>query len=485
MKLKSELIHFNTDTVRDDGGRKDPPRTIEAPAILVQHDEQEQEEEERKMIRARSRRRSISFDAGSGSLLRDIEEARSQSSLVAPSIPVIPLQGSPRTGEDAREEGGKQRAALRRSKTNVGSAGRRSLMPDDVRQFSFEYEPVSPVQDPCSTSTTSDVGSEIQISELPSHRGEETSGMMPPSFCCSPERGPSSDGHESGGRSPLSFAHRFLQYLLVGLEYLWSAFEFPIYWMIAFIVPQPVPSKFSLWVAAVNVFAYPCLMSAFIGNTIGTEDPAPYILPIALASAPCALAAYFLLRRAITDAGGGDVDHADVNDILRLPRLQLGMTGLSFFSCIFIMSLTADKLVDFLDAFGSLVGIDSFSVGMTILAWGNSAADFLTDVSIGKLPGAAPTAVAGAISGPFFNMCIGFGISLCIQANRAIATGAAFVVPGGDLTGRALYALLALAVLFVWQSVAWNGYIPKKESGVVLFVVYIVSVLCVLSLNTI
>ena len=117
------------------------------------------------------------------------------------------------------------------------------------------------------------------------------------------------------------------------------------------------------------------------------------------------------------------------------------------------------------------------------MAWGNSAGDFLTDVCICRIPSVAPTAVAGAIAGPLFNLSIGFGISLCILAHESLVKGIDFEVPGADIRGRAAFILLSFVVVFVLNRVAYNGYQPTKMLGYSLFVLYGISMLGMLLLE--
>ena len=72
--------------------------------------------------------------------------------------------------------------------------------------------------------------------------------------------------------------------------------------------------------------------------------------------------------------------------------------------------MTANILIDLLDIFGIITKIPSAMLGLTVLAWGNSVGDLMTDLSIAK-KGYGEMAMTGCIAGPLFNTLFGFGIT--------------------------------------------------------------------------
>ena len=64
---------------------------------------------------------------------------------------------------------------------------------------------------------------------------------------------------------------------------------------------------------------------------------------------------------------------------------------------------------------GIVFDIDPAYLGITLLAWGNSIGDMVANCGIAKR-GMAQMAIVGCFAGPFFNMCIGLGISM-LKAN--------------------------------------------------------------------
>jgi sodium/potassium/calcium exchanger 6 len=67
-------------------------------------------------------------------------------------------------------------------------------------------------------------------------------------------------------------------------------------------------------------------------------------------------------------------------------------------------------LIDLLNCFGTLLGLDSTYLGLTILAVGNALPDALTTISLCKT-GQATMALAGGYAGQLFGLLIGFGLA--------------------------------------------------------------------------
>lgn len=67
-------------------------------------------------------------------------------------------------------------------------------------------------------------------------------------------------------------------------------------------------------------------------------------------------------------------------------------------------------LIDMLNCFGTLLGLDSTYLGLTILAVGNALPDALTTISLCKT-GSATMALAGGYAGQLFGLLVGFGLA--------------------------------------------------------------------------
>ena len=72
---------------------------------------------------------------------------------------------------------------------------------------------------------------------------------------------------------------------------------------------------------------------------------------------------------------------------------------------------TANLLISLLMAISTIININKYFLGMTILTYGNSISDLMLNLSLVNL-GYSEMALSGTISGPLFNLLIGLGIPL-------------------------------------------------------------------------
>eukprot|EP01094_Clydonella_sp_ATCC50884_P007706 TRINITY_DN1693_c0_g1_i2.p1 TRINITY_DN1693_c0_g1~~TRINITY_DN1693_c0_g1_i2.p1 ORF type:complete len:648 (-),score=135.92 TRINITY_DN1693_c0_g1_i2:47-1723(-) len=94
-----------------------------------------------------------------------------------------------------------------------------------------------------------------------------------------------------------------------------------------------------------------------------------------------------------------------------LPRYNFFFVGYAFLISIVWIYIIANELVDLLEAIGLVLEISPSLLGMTVLAWGNSIGDLVSNVVVAR-QGSPAMAIAACFGGPLFNMLVGLGTSL-------------------------------------------------------------------------
>ncbi|KAG8061969.1 hypothetical protein GUJ93_ZPchr0003g17567 [Zizania palustris] len=153
----------------------------------------------------------------------------------------------------------------------------------------------------------------------------------------------------------------------------------------------------------------------------------------------------------------------------RVPWLAAG-----FLMSVLWAYTLARELVALLVAMGYMLGVKASVLGVTVLAWGDSLGDLVSNVAM-ALHGGAQTAVSGCYAGPLFNTVVGLGLSLTLAAGGQYpvpftipATGAVYeavgflgaglawallVVPARGMRLDRVYGLGLIAIYFVFFAI--------------------------------
>ncbi|XP_038075342.1 mitochondrial sodium/calcium exchanger protein-like isoform X2 [Patiria miniata] len=136
-------------------------------------------------------------------------------------------------------------------------------------------------------------------------------------------------------------------------------------------------------------------------------------------------------------------------------------------SVLWIYSV-ANEIVNLLQMYGLVFQLSNAILGLTLLAWGNSIGDLVSDIAVAK-QGYPRMAVAACFGGPLFNMLLGIGISCTIAC---IKHGGTFYLVSSQLQ-YVLAAGLVVSLFFSLFYHVFRKFQATRVYGICLYVLYV------------
>ncbi|PKA59313.1 Cation/calcium exchanger 5 [Apostasia shenzhenica] len=183
--------------------------------------------------------------------------------------------------------------------------------------------------------------------------------------------------------------------------------EVPVANFLRLTIPSPSLSEWSRFYSAANIAFCPIILLYYFSSFITMDKRLVFLIPysnfplwsiVLFISCFLALLHFFLEKEP--------------------PETEQTPTAIaSFVMSVVWISTLAGELLNCLSAIGTIMNLPPAILGLTVLAWGNSVGDLVADVALARARQPA-TAMAGCFAGPMFNMLIGLGSAMVMEAAK-------------------------------------------------------------------
>ncbi|KAJ2809034.1 hypothetical protein H4R20_000457 [Coemansia guatemalensis] len=193
-------------------------------------------------------------------------------------------------------------------------------------------------------------------------------------------------------------------------------------------------------------------------------SPGDYLLPAPNAATRTAFGAGI----AVVATGANYVSrHWPVNQ----HALQVVPCLVGFLSGLAWVSLIADEIVSITQALGLMLGLSEEILGLTIVGFGNSLGDLVTNLTLARM-GYPMMALSACFGGPMLCLLLGIGIAACGNIARTGSKGGSFEIPMTSPTVIVSTACLLLNSLIFLVFIPRQNYHMTRAVGFAALTVY-------------
>ncbi|MEE6514536.1 hypothetical protein FKM82_022757 [Ascaphus truei] len=150
------------------------------------------------------------------------------------------------------------------------------------------------------------------------------------------------------------------------------------------------------------------------------------------------------------------------------PKYHWLFSFLGFLVSALWISAAATEVVNLLRTFGVIFRLSNTVLGLTLLAWGNSIGDFVSDLTLAR-QGYPRMAYSACFGGIIFNMLVGVGLGCILQMGP---TQTELQLESGGLLVWILAGGLGLSLVFSLLSVPAQCFHLRRGYGVTLLILY-------------
>ncbi|XP_071944213.1 mitochondrial sodium/calcium exchanger protein-like [Antedon mediterranea] len=149
------------------------------------------------------------------------------------------------------------------------------------------------------------------------------------------------------------------------------------------------------------------------------------------------------------------------------PRFHSAYAYLGFLVAVVWIYTIANEIVNVLQTLGAVTKISDAILGLTLLAWGNSIGDLISNTTMAR-QGFPRMAISACFGGPFFNMLVGIGLSSIF---KIAAVKSSFYIKHTNLQDiLALFLLISLISSLILMLIA--RFKASRPYSIFLFILY-------------